>query len=240
MCSAADASAVWVYQRLRARGRAPVGLLFVETLAGAAVRWEHRVGERGVALTLTTADGDVLRGADIGAALNRVAAAPLAVLAAADPADREYARSELSAFAASWLRSLSATVLNDPDPHGLCGRWRRPLEWRALGARAGMRCAPLVLDSAEPDSVRRADVGDGPTVTVLAVDGRMLHSGVPAELQRSCARLTELSGARVLGLRFAGIDPRRGGWSFLDATPYPDLSLAGEAGVAALEAALAA
>ncbi len=239
MCSAADASALWIYERLRARGRAPVGLLLAEALVG-AVRWEHRVGAQGATLTLTTGDGRVLRGGDTGAALNRLAIPPLAVLGAVEPDDREYARNELTAFAASWLNSLSTTVINKPDPHGLCGRWRQPLEWRALAARAGMNCFPLQLTSADPDAGLQPPGSDqGPSVTMLAVDGRILYGGVPAALQRACQRLTTLCATRVLGLRFDGADPARGGWRFLDGTPYPDLTSAGESGVAALELALA-
>jgi hypothetical protein len=241
LCSAADASALWVYERLRARGRAPVGLLFAEQLAHPAVRWEHRVDTHGASLTLATGDGRTLRGADVGAVLNRLAAPPLAVLEYADRDDREYARNELTAFAASWLRTLSATVVNAPDPHGLCGRWRRPLEWRALAAQAGFACAPLTLASADPDGVDRAD-GDagGPGATLLAVDGRILHPAVPAAAQHACARLTRRCGTRVLGVRFEGPDPAGRGWRVLGATPFPDLSFAGEAGIGALEQALAA
>jgi hypothetical protein len=241
LCSAADASALWVYERLRARGRAPVSLLFVEALAHAAVRWEHRVGARDATLTLTTADGRRLCGADVGAVLNRLVSAPLAVVDAAEPEDRDYARSELTAFAASWLRTLSATVVNAPHPHGLCGRWRQPLEWRALAARAGLIAAPLRLASAGPDMPRPLGFGDEPgTTTLLAVDGRILHAGVPSAVQRASAHLGRLCATRILGLRFDGIDPARSGWRFLDATPYPHLSLAGDTGVAALEGALGA
>lgn len=241
LCSAADASAVWVYEQLRSRGRVPVGLLFVEALAHGGVRWEHRVGARGAALTLTTGDGRTLRGCDVGAVLNRLAIPPFAVLDAAEPADREYARSELAAFAASWLRTLGVTVLNAPDPHGLCGRWRQPLEWRWLAVRAGMPSVPLRLVSADAGGAPlHAGNGDGPSTTVLAVDGHILHSGVGSELQRACARLCALSRTRVLGLRFDGADPARAGWRLLDATPFPDLSLAGDTGIAALAEALAA
>lgn len=238
LCSAADASALWVYERLRARARAPVSLLFVEALAHAAIRWEHRVGARGATLTLTTGDGRRLCGADVGAVLNRLVSAPLAVVDAAQPEDRDYARNELTAFAASWLRTLSARVVNAPHPHGLCGRWRQPLEWRSLAARAGLIAAPLRLASVGADMPQLVGFGDQlGTTTVLAVDGRILHAGVPSAMQRACAQLSRLCATRVLGLRFDGSDPARG-WRFLDATPYPDLSLAGEAGVAALEAAL--
>jgi hypothetical protein len=104
-----------------------------------------------------------------------------------------------------------------------------------------MNCVPLLLASAEPDAgPQQPGIHDGPSVTMLAVDGRILYAGVPGDVQRACRRLTELCATRVLGLRFDGSDPARRGWRFLDATPYPDLTFAGEAGVAALEAALAA
>jgi len=241
LCSAADASALWVYERLHARGRVPVGLLGVEALTHPGLRWDHRVGAQGAGtVTITTADGRVLRSADIGAVLNRCASPPVAVIESAEPADRDYARNELSAFAASWLCTLSATVVNAPDPHGLCGRWRQPLQWRALAARAGMSCAPLRLESTDPDAALRAATPGEPSTTVLAVDGRILYSGVPGAVQRACAALSRLAATRIVGLRFAGGDPGRAGWRLLDATPYPDLSLAGESGVAAIEAALAA
>jgi hypothetical protein len=233
LCSAADRSALWVYERLRARGRAPVSLLLIEDLGAGAVRWEHRVGTAGAATTITTADGRTLRSTDVEAVLNRMASPPLAALAAAEPDDLDYARNELSAFAAGWLRALSANVVNAPDPHGLCGRWRRPVQWRTLAAHAGMRCAQLRLASAEPDAL------EPPSATLLAVDGRILADGVPARLQGACARLSATSRTRILGLRFEGADPRAAGWRFVDATPYPDLSFAGEYGVCALEAALA-
>lgn len=240
LCSAADASALWAYERLRARGRAAIELLLVEALAGAAVRWEHRVGAAGASLTLTTGDGRVVRGADVGAALNRVASAPLAMLGAVEPPDRDYARNEISAFAASWLRVLAANVVNAPDPHGYCGRWRQPLEWRCLAARAGMPTAPLRLASEGPDAPPAAgELGDAPSTMLLAVDGRLLHAAVPAAVQRAYGELSRLARTRILGVRFDGTDPARGGWRLLDATPYPDLSLAGEAGVVAIEAALA-
>jgi hypothetical protein len=241
LCSAADTSALWVYERLRARANVPIGLLLLEALEGADVIWEHRVSARGAgSTTLRTADGRSLRSADVGAVLNRVAMAPLGVLAAADPADREYAHNELTAFAASWLGTLSASVVNQPDPHGLCGRWRQPLHWRALAARAGMACAPIVLTSADPASAAWNAGAGTPSTTALAIDGRLLHDGVPSALQDACARLCRASQTRILGLRFEGTDPAATGWRLLDATPYPDLSLAGEAGVAALEQALAA
>ena len=204
------------------------GALLIEDLGAGAVRWEHRVG---AAARDDDHDRRWPHAAQHGRrrCANRVASAPLAALGAADPDDRDYARNELSAFAAGWLRALSANVVNAPDPHGLCGRWRRPLHWRVLAAQAGMRCAELRLASAEAEAL------EPPSATLLAVDGRVLADGVPARLQAACARLSAMSQTRILGLRFDGADPRDAGWRLVDATPYPDLSFAGEYGVAALE-----
>ncbi|HEU0316144.1 MAG TPA: hypothetical protein VFR49_02375, partial [Solirubrobacteraceae bacterium] len=190
LCSAADAPALWVYERLRARNRAPVALLLVEALAHGATRWEQRIAAGRATTNLSTGDGRQFRGDALGAVLNRMTAPPLVVLDAADPGDREYARSELSAFAASWLRTLAANVLNAPDPHGLCGRWRSELEWRGLGARAVLTCAPLRLASDGPDRPQpwAAPVAGAGTTTVLSVDGRLLHpGGVPSALHQAGA-----------------------------------------------------
>ncbi len=175
-----------------------------------------------------------IEGHAVGAVLNRLMMAPLAALELADPADRDYAASELTAFASSWLRALSATIVNRPSPQGLAGRWRPALQWRVLAGRAGVPTAALDIASERPGA--RAHVGPG--TWVLAVDGRVLHSGAPTELHRAVGRLSRHVDARVLGLRFAGSDPAAEGWRVLDATLQPDLSLAGDAGVSALEQAL--
>lgn len=237
LCSAADASAVWVYERLRARGRAAVALLVVESLAAGDVRWEHRVDDAGATLALTGADGSRIDGRAVGAVLNRLMAAPMAAVARAEPEDREYAASELTAFAASWLRALSVTIVNRPNPQGLAGRWRSPLEWRVLAGRAGVPTAALRIGSDNGADAHSAG-DDEPSRWVLAVDGRVLHAGAPAALHRAVGHLSRSADARVLGLRFRGADPAAGGWRLLEATAQPDLSIAGDAGVAALERAL--
>jgi hypothetical protein len=239
LCSVADPSALWVYERLRARRRAAVSLMLVESLAAADVRWDHRVDSEGATLVISGADGARLDGRRVGAVLNRVLTAPLQAVALAEHADREYIIAELAAFAPSWLRALSATVINQPDPRGTAGRIRPPLEWRVLAARAGMAAAATRIasdDGADPHSAGLYEPG----CWVLAIDGRVLHAGAPAALHAAVARLSRRVDARVLGLRFCGADPAAAGWRLMDASPCPDLSLAGEDGVAALEQALSA
>lgn len=237
LCSVADPSALWVYERLRARGRATVSLVLVESLAAGDVRWDHRVDDGGATLVLSGADGARLDGRRIRAVLNRVLTAPLQAVALAELADRDYVTNELAAFAPSWLRALSATVINQPNPHGLTGRWRAPLEWRVLASRAGLPTAAMRIasdDGADPQSVGL----DEPSSWVLAVDGRVLDAGAPPALHAAVARLSRRVDVRVLGLRFRGADAAAAGWRLMDASSSPDLSLAGESGVAALEQAL--
>ena len=238
LCSTTDHSALWMFERLQARGRAPAELLYVESLADVRIRWDHRVGAAGASLRLTLPGGREVRGDEVQAVLNRLTLVPLAVLAAAEPGDRDYATNELTAFTASWLRALSARVVNKPLPQGFCGRWRQPSEWRVLARRAGLRAADLRLSCAEP--VDPVAVADEPSTHVLSLDGHLFHSRATPSLQRAVRRFCALADTRLLGLRFQGADPAASGWRLLDATPYPDLSLAGEEGVAALEEVLAA
>jgi hypothetical protein len=235
VCSMTDHSALWVYERLRARGRRPAAVVLSEHLADSRVLWDHRIGQAGRSVRLRLADGHELSSAAVDSVLNRLYVAPLSAIGAADPVDRLYATNELTAFAASWVRALAPVVINEPTPQGLAGRWRYPLEWRLLARRAGLRTADAHVSCNRP---LPPESSQG-SCTVLAVDGRLLASRATPTLQRAVARFTALAGLRVAGLRFEGLDPVAGGWTLLDATPHPDLTLAGEAGVKAIEEALA-
>ncbi|MDQ4020714.1 MAG: hypothetical protein M3257_03595 [Actinomycetota bacterium] len=230
-----DASALWVFQRLHARSRHPVELLLVEALDTPVTSWVHEVSEDGANVEVHLDDRRRVSTVGIRAVLNRLTWPPMGLVAAAAPADAAYAQSELTAFAMSWLRSLAPVVVNEPTPQGLCGRWRPSLHWRALGMRAGLPVAPLRLASA---NLHPQDVAEASTM-ILMVDGELLGSSAPDAIRKAARRLAALSGTAILGLWFAGSDPARSGWRLLDATPQPDLTAAGEAGVAALEAVLA-
>jgi len=231
-----DASALWAYTRLQARR--PVDLVLVEDLEAPGTGWVHRVGTSGGSVEIRLADGRRVNSAGVDAVLNRVMVPPAGTAAAvAAPGDGEYARGEITAFTISWITALAATVVNTPSTQGLCGRWRPALAWRVLAARAGLPVVPLDLDSTRPDPDHGQLNGQAGT-TVLTIDGALLHPAAPAAVRDGAARLAELSGTPLLGLRFAGTDPARSGWRLLDATPQPDLSVAGEAGIDALEGVL--
>lgn len=239
LCHGSDASALWACERLRARSRAPVELVLVESLGFAATSWRHELGADGARTEIGHAGGR-LRSGEATAVLNRMLQPPLGALAAAAPEDASYARGELTAFAASWVRTLAPIVVNAPTPQGLCGRWRSPLQWRVLALQAGLAVAPLTLDSEHPPADPYGRDDGTPSTIVLTIGGEPLTSAMPAELRAATRRFAELARTPILGLAFAGDDPARGGWRLLDATPYPDLAGGGEAAIDALEAQLAA
>jgi hypothetical protein len=238
LAHAADWSAHWAAERLRDQSRYRVELVLVESLGDEATGWRHELGRGGGRTEIRLANGPTLRTGEVSAVLNRMLQPPLGSVARAVPGDADYARNELTAFAASWLRSLAPLVLNPPTPQGLSGRWRAPLQWRALAIQAGLPVAPATFDSTHP--MRPAD-GATPaeaSTTVLVIGGVPLVDGMPAPIREAAGRLSTQAQTQILGLRFAGADPVRAGWQLLDATPHPDLSAAGAAGITALAAVL--
>jgi hypothetical protein len=232
-----DLSARWAAEWLRRRGWSRVELVLVESL-DAATTWRHelRAGDARIDIELT--DGRRLRSDDVTSVLNRMLQPPLAPVAVAVPADAEYVRNELTAFAASWLRTLAPRVVNQPTPQGLCGRWRPALEWRALALEAGLPVAPATFDSRDPPPLGYG-FDSAPSEVVLTIGGELFDGAVPETIRVAARRLVTLAETPILGLRFAGSEPARAGWRLLDATPYPDLSSGGDAGLSALEAVLA-
>ena len=78
-----------------------------------------------------------------------------------------------------------------------------------------------------------------PSTTVLMLGGELLDGEVPDAVRTAVRRFATLAETPILGLRFAGLERDRAEWRLLDATPYPDLSSGGEAGISALEELLA-
>jgi hypothetical protein len=231
-----DKSALWAFRRLRERSGHPVELVLVEALDTPGTRWVHAVGDTGARVEVQLDDGRRLDTLGIRAVLNRLTQPPAGLVAAAVPADAAYARTELTAFAASWIRALAPVVVNAPTPQGLCGRWRPPLQWRTLGLQAGLPIAPLRMASTQPDGEQDLQAASS---TVLMIDGELIYDSAPPEIRAGARRFAALSETAILGLRFAGTDPAQGRWRLLDATPQPDLSAGSDAGIAALEGVLA-
>lgn len=231
LCDTNDLAALWAYQQLRSGGLAPLELVTAGVLVN-ALRWEHRVGASEVSTTVRLADGRSFASGEVQGVLNRLRQLPDGPLQLADPADREYACTELYAFFASWLYALPGVVLNRPRLPGLGERWRPPCEWTWLAAQAGLSTAPHTERAAA--SADRPPPPRASLVTVFVVAGRLVGSAVPPEAAAACRRLAALVRTEILAVRLAPAH----GWSFADAETFPDLRLGGEPLIASLASAL--
>ena len=231
-----DASAIWAYHQLKARGVESLELVSVESLA-CSLRWEHRVSTDGETVDIRLPDKRHIRGERIRAALNRMHSVPLHLWRSASEKDREYFHQEMLALHLSWLHSLGPRVLNPPSPEGMCGAWRSDAVWTQLAARAGLPVRSWPLGT-EHDDGERDDAPRLTPTTTIVVDGVVTGPRVPESIATACARLSDLARTPLLGVDF-DVD-ERGDWRFRGATPFPDLRFGGPTLIDALERALTA
>jgi len=230
LASATDASALWAWQGLRARGCAPLELLTPEALVRSR-GWVHRVGAGGDSVEIALADGRLIRSGDVRGALNRIGWVPPDHLAGVAEGDREYVSQELYAFFLSWLNALPGNVIGRPTPQGLSGRWRHFSEWALLAAMAGLPIQTYRQSSWDANggvsgiTPNLAPPGT-PVRTVIVVAGQAVGVA-PAELLEGAGRLAAIAEADLLGVDFT-VD-HDGTWNFVGASPSPDLSVGGEA-----------
>jgi hypothetical protein len=234
LAQAADEAARWVYHGLRARGLAPLELVTAEALAQVTL-WEHRLGAAGDAVTIRLADGRTMCSDTLRGALNRLVSVPPGAHIRAQPADRDYAMQELHALYMSWLRALPGPILNPPTGQCLSGEHRHASEWTALAARAGLPVSCYRQSSSDPRSAWGTDQSGAPQPwgqparpvhTVLVVGGHVVGEAAPPAVQAGCRRLAHLVHTPLLGVDFAAGEA--GPWTFVGATPAPDLRLGGE------------
>lgn len=227
----ADASAFTLGERLAHCTGERVEPIVVESLSAELTRWQQRLGSAEV-VELELADGRRLRSGAISGVLNRMLQAPGSLMLRASP-DANYAMSEMSAFSASWVRKLSACIVNEPTPQGLCGRWRSTLAWRSLALSAGLPIERLELDSSSPQEEPPTSTLSG-SRNILAIGGDAFGANLGLEIRAAIKTFARLADTPLLGLRFSGSRADGVDWRFLDATPYPDLSTAGDDAVRAL------
>ncbi|MBI4953995.1 MAG: hypothetical protein HY908_18365 [Myxococcales bacterium] len=203
-----------------------VRLIVAEVLVHAP-RWEHRVGAAGASITVDLPGGGQLSSSSTDAVVNRLTHVPLDLRHVA-AADRAYARDEVNAFYASWLRCFRL-VVNPSSPDGLCGRDRHPFEWAALARLAGFAVSPISHSIADPVS---ASVRGNGAVAAVTVVGDEVIPPVERSDAEAAKELSRTAGLPVLGIE---LERRPGARSrFVSATPIPDLRAGGEGSVDAL------
>jgi hypothetical protein len=209
-------------------------LITAEVLA-CATRWVHRVGRGRPSIEILLPDGREIKSERVLGTLNRLYYPAIPHLAPVAEQERGYAVQELYAFYLGWLYSLPQPILNPPTPQGLCGRWRYPVEWVALAAKAGLKTRSVRLSSRSHDAATlQPSWGELGTRLVYCVAGNVIGEEIPSEIAEGCRRLAALSETPLLGIEFdAGPS-----WTFLSASATPDLMEGGERLIDALLAVL--
>ena len=194
--------------------------------------WEHALSRDGADFEVVIGDGRRLRAQDVAWVLNRLMRIPESYLDTAQPADVSYVEQEWRALLCSALRCLQLAgvhVVEPPDPYALPGRWRSPLEWELLAARAGLPVRERILTD-EPGAHRTPR-------WALIVGERVLSDGqLPEDLSAPCQRLAGLAGLATLQIVFTFEEGNLP--TFRGVLPLADLRLAGERSIDALVALL--
>ena len=222
LCPSTDLSALWAARGLAARGLKPVEIITEEALAYNQ-RFEHRLVAGRTSVRITLADGRVIDSATVRGTLNRLQLVPGSHLRT-NSKDRQYAEQELFALYLSWLHALPGKMLNRPTAQGLGGEWRQPSEWVWLANQAGLLTA-LYSESEFREPPMPSMPETAPNRTVIVVDGISCGAVAPQSVTAACARLSELSATKLLGVGF-NVTPG-GQWIFTGATPFPELRIGG-------------
>ena len=228
ICSAQDASALWAYQGLRARGLNPFELITAEMLTTTA-RWEHTVGVDGANFNVTLADGRVINNRHVKGVVNRLTHVPLQHLVGAP--DFEYAQQEYTALFMSWVKALPSPIFNGVQSQSLSGAWRHASEWVWMAAQSGLPTASYSQSSHddidETKQLRRIVPEGTPTVMAITLGNRVFGPTLPPHIADACKALARLSQTHLLGIELT-LGRSHRPWTFAGATPMPDLRLGGE------------
>lgn len=216
ICDPGDRSALWAVDRLRTRlgdvRMVPMDLFGL----GGRLRWNLESRHAPQAL-LVLPDGSEFGTRGCRAVLNRARAFPQR--AASTGADAAYMSEELAAISLAFLAAFEGRIFNRPDPLHPAGRQLSTAGWRQLAARAGLPAAEVSLGCVAARPV--------PVALRSLVIGTRVFAPEP-RVARLSRRLAALSGHAILGLGFSAEG------ALCDATPLPDLTVAGEAGADAL------
>jgi hypothetical protein len=225
-----DTAALWAFRGLKAHGLNPIELVDADSLV-CNPYFEHRIKTNQVSTKIKLPDGRQINSETTLGVLNRLQSIPTAQLKASK-ADNLYALQELTALFVSWLYSLPRPVLNPATPQGLSGEFKHASKWILMANSAGLTTAKYEQDSYDADKAPFRWIGrlvppETPVKTVFVVYSQVVGKDIPPEVAEGCRRIAELAETPLLGIEFS--DSFNDPWTFVGATPFPDLTLGGEA-----------
>ena len=159
----------------------------------------HRVGADGVSASVRLRDGAVLDPAGVTLLVNRFRAVPETHLARCAPDERDYVRSEWSAYLASLLACCGGPVLNPPFSDSPGGYPPGEIESLHFAALCGL---PVVPRRITEDSPFRAGEDPGPLSSHLVVGGAVLPE-LPEPLAAGARKLAGILGLPLMQVDFA-------------------------------------
>jgi hypothetical protein len=177
--------------------------------------WQYQLDAKGP--SQLAAGGRRFASGQIGGVLVRLPRISADELRHIATADREYVATEVTAFLAVWLTSLSCPVLNRPAPDCLFGSNWRPEHWLRLAAQAGLVVRPVRRQV--PSTAVHSKTRKGYVVTLTVVANRCFGTA-DKKLKRRACQLAKAGAADLLAVHFDGPDCDS---LFLGADPNPDL-----------------
>lgn len=222
LCSEEDATAAWVYATLKSLGCSDLELVTSLDLAYAA-QWSHSITRDSCTAEIHLQDERRIDLTLVDGAINRLTWPSRALIGRATREDQVYAWTEMFAFYLSWLHALPPKgVFNRATPQGLCGSWRSAAQWMVLAGQAGFHVEPC----------RGSEMTwEGPPVNghvltqIVVFEGKPFGLSDTGEIEAACRGLFERSGTSLLGVELYA--SKKGGWTFHNATPLPDMRAGG-------------
>lgn len=231
LCHSTDPAALWLAASMRQLGF-EVDVVTVEQLVFSR-RIVFRMNGTGDSGSVELTGGRLLRPEAISGLINRVRYLPTQHFEHAQPPDRAYAESELSAFMLGWINGAAGRVINPPLPFDLGGGTFPKATLMHLAAIAGI--ATGGWDASADETGRATSLGEA-NRAVIVFEGRVFGPLLPRALQDACRGLASLLGTPLLQIDLH--QSPSGTWRFVDATGMADFRLGRTALVKALAYAL--
>jgi hypothetical protein len=203
LCHIFDEDSIWLYLELR-KLNVDIIMLAPEQIF-MAQEWTQMIETGFDDFTLTVKDGPTFRYGDISFIFNRIQFVDPPLWKLSSKKDRDYVRSELTAFLMSWLFQIGrqSLVVNPPVEHSLCGVSWPPELWAKAAYDSGFLDVEMNSSSALHN-------------TILVAKGMCMGGVLNRELEEKCLELSRVSQSPLLEI-YLGKDND----TFIGATAVP-------------------